>query len=139
MTPTDDELLARAEAARARAYAPYSTYFVGCALVADGEIYEGANVENVSYPVGFCAERAAIASAVTAGARTLETVAVATQSSPPAAPCGMCLQTLIEFAPDPAKVRVLLVNQAGERDETTLAALLPRGFSRAQLTGKPPA
>jgi cytidine deaminase len=133
MSDRTSELIACALAARDRAYAPYSSYHVGCAILANGAVYAGANVENSSFPAGLCAERGALAAAVYAGARELDTVVVATQSSPPAAPCGVCLQTLMEFAPDPASVAVVLVNPAGERDDTTLAALLPRGFRKRQL------
>jgi len=130
---TDDELIARAEAIRARAYAPYSGYPVGAAIRAGDEVYVGVNLENVAFPAGLCAERAALATAVTAGVRAIDAVAVVTKSSPPAAPCGVCLQTLLEFADDPAAVQVLLANPAGERERTTLAALLPRGFRRGSL------
>jgi cytidine deaminase len=125
---TDDELLARAQAAQARAYAPYSKFRVGAAVVAGGRLYEGANVENASYGLAVCAERAAVVGAVLDGARALEAVAVASDISPPAAPCGMCLQTLIEFAPDPTQVRVILGNARGERVVHTLRDLLPHGF-----------
>jgi cytidine deaminase len=128
-----DDLIALAIQVRERAYAPYSGYSVGCALVADGAIYAGANVENASYGLALCAERAAVAAAVAAGARAIEEVAVVTASSPPAAPCGMCLQTLTEFAADPATVRVHLVNPDGERRTVTLAECLPYGFRRDQL------
>ena len=132
-----DELAAHALAARKRAYAPYSGYAVGCAVLAGGAIHDGANVENASYGLALCAERSAVARAVFAGATQLEAVAVATASSPPAAPCGMCLQTLTEFSSDPAELRVVLVNPVGERRELTLAELLPQGFRREQLTPRP--
>jgi cytidine deaminase len=134
---TDDELVARALAAQKRAYAPYSGYPVGCAVVAGGSVHEGANVENSSYGLALCAERGAVARAVFAGARVLDVVAVATASSPPAAPCGMCLQTLTEFSDDPAALRILLVNPAGERRELRLVDLLPHGFRREQLVPPP--
>jgi cytidine deaminase len=133
--PSDDaQLIARALAARDAAYAPYSDYHVGCALrCADGQVFSGVNIENASYPLTLCAERAAVAQAVTAGSRALAVVVVATQSSPPAAPCGMCRQTLIEFSPDPAAVRIILVNPAGERRDLSLAELFPYPFDRGQL------
>jgi cytidine deaminase len=131
-----DELVARALEARARAYAPYSSYQVGAAVLGDdGVIYQGANVENASYGLAMCAERGAVAAAVMGGARRIEAVAVATASSPPAAPCGMCLQTLNEFAGDPGKLLILLVNPETERRELTLADCLPHGFRRDQLIG----
>jgi cytidine deaminase len=130
---TDEQLIERARAARDCAYAPYSGYPVGCALVAEGEIFVGANQENASLGATLCAERVAIAAAVMAGKRTISAVAVVTQSSPPAAPCGICRQALMEFAVDSAAVRVLLASVDGTVEETTLAVLLPRGFRRADL------
>jgi cytidine deaminase len=89
-----DDLLARAEAVAARAYAPYSNYLVGAAVRArDGRIYEGVNVENAAYPLGICAERTAIARAVTAGCRPGDLVEIAITASP----CGGCRQWLHEF------------------------------------------
>ncbi len=119
--------------ARAKSYAPYSRYQVGAAVLANEQVYLGANVENASYGLSLCAERNAIVTAVLDGARTVDAVAVATQSSPPAPPCGMCLQTRAEFAADATKLRVILVNPAGERREFTLAELLPHGFVPADL------
>lgn len=128
-----DELVARALAARDNAYAPYSKYQVGCAILAGGEQFEGANVENSSYGMTLCAERSAVANAVYHGQRELDVVVVATASSPPAAPCGMCLQTINEFAGDPEAVRIVLVNPGGERREFSLHELLPHGFRKRQL------
>jgi cytidine deaminase len=128
-----EELVARALEAQKHAYAPYSGYPVGCAVLAGGAMHGGANVENASYGLALCAERSAVARAVFAGARRVDAAAVATSSSPPAAPCGMCLQTLTEFADDPSALRVILVNPSGERRELTLAELLPHGFRRDQL------
>ncbi len=130
---TDDDLIARASAARARAYAPYSNFHVGAAVLADGDVFDGANVENASYGLALCAERNAIARAVLEGSREIESIAVVTEISPPGTPCGMCLQTMTEFAPDPAKVRVLLANPRGERRTYTLADLLPHGFRPEDL------
>lgn len=91
-------LFAEAERATARAYAPYSGYAVGAALVAEsGRAYLGVNVENASYPAGLCAERAALAAAVAAGERRPRTVAVAAGSGADCLPCGVCLQALAEF------------------------------------------
>jgi cytidine deaminase len=89
-----DELLDRARAAAARAYAPYSNYLVGAAVRAlDGRIYEGVNVENAAYPLGICAERTAIACAVVDGCRPGDLVEIAITASP----CGGCRQWLHEF------------------------------------------
>jgi cytidine deaminase len=132
---SDDDLIARAQAARARAYAPYSSFEVGAAVLSEGEVFDGANVENASYGLALCAERNAVAHAVLDGVRELEAVAVVTGTSPPAAPCGMCLQTLREFTTEPGKLRVLLANPKGEVRRYTLAQLLPHGFAPQDLKG----
>jgi cytidine deaminase len=124
-----DELLATAAAARQKAYAPYSRYQVGAAVLADdGRIYAGANVENVSYGLTVCAERVAVFKAVTAGAGRLLAVAVATENG--GSPCGACRQVLVEFARD---IPVWLVDGAGHRRETTLYQLLPDHFGPEHL------
>jgi len=124
-----DELLATAAAARQKAYAPYSRYQVGAAVLADdGRIYAGANVENASYGLTLCAERVAVVKAVTAGAARLLAVAVATENG--GSPCGACRQVLVEFARD---IPVWLVDDAGHRHETTLYQLLPDHFGPEHL------
>jgi cytidine deaminase len=124
--------LARAAVkARRRAYAPYSRFQVGAAVQAGGRIHAGCNVENVSYGLTVCAERVAVASAVAAGHRELEAVAVSSGTVPPTPPCGMCLQTLAEFAGP--KLPLLLVGARGARVETTLGALLPHAFTKRFL------
>ena len=128
-----EDLVARACAAQTRAYAPYSRFQVGAALAAGGQVFEGANVENASYGLAICAERAAVMAAVNAGVRAIDAIAVCTATSPPSSPCGSCRQVLLEFAPDPAAVRVIAVNPAGERREWTLAALIPDGFTGREL------
>ena len=120
--------------ARVRAYAPYSGFRVGAAVLAGGRIFTGANVENASYGLTVCAERNAVMAAVLAGRRGLEAVAVASGTNPPTPPCGACLQTLAEFAgPD---LPVHLAGVGGRVDETTLGALLPRSFGRKTLRGR---
>lgn len=133
MSPEDRALVHAARDARERAYAPYSSYLVGAALLAGGVVYPGANVENASYGLSICAERVACAVAAMAGVRVIETVAVVSQSTPPAAPCGMCLQTLIELCSDPRAVRVLLANGGGAVRVFTLADLIPHAFDKSQL------
>ncbi len=128
-----DLLLEKAKSVLANAYAPYSKFKVGAAVKMDGEIYEGCNVENASYPLSVCGERNAIATAVAAGARHLEEIVVVTDASPPSSPCGGCRQVLREFSADPTKVKVISINRKGERREWTVAELLPDSFSGAEL------
>jgi cytidine deaminase len=104
---------------------------VGAAVRAGGRVFEGANVENASYGLTLCAERVAVAAAVAAGARRIDAVAIASGTSPPTPPCGMCLQTLAEFARP--GLRVVLAGARGSVVETTLGDLLPHGFSRRHL------
>ena len=127
------ELEERAKAAQARAYAPYSKFKVGAAIRMDGRIFDGVNVENASYPLGVCAERNAVATAVAQGALHLEEVVVYTDGSPPSSPCGGCRQVLAEFAKDPRAVKVTSINGKGERRSWTIAELLPDGFSGSEL------
>ncbi|MCU1278609.1 MAG: cytidine deaminase [bacterium] len=127
------ELIEAARAVRAHAHAPYSRYQVGAAVRAgSGKVYVGANIENASYGLALCAERSAVAAAVSAGEKQLSAVAVVTATSPPAAPCGMCRQVLAEFGAD--ELPIALVNDAGERSDTTLGALLPHAFRSGDLT-----
>jgi len=124
--------LARAaRAARRRAYAPYSGFRVGAAVRAGGVVHAGCNVENASYGLTLCAERVAVASAVAAGSPKLDAVAIASATSPPTPPCGMCLQTLAEFAGPELPVR--LVGEDGAVVDTSLGELLPRAFSKKFL------
>jgi cytidine deaminase len=127
-----DDLVAKARAMRARAYAPYSRYRVGAALLGtDGVVYAGCNVENASYGLTVCAERSAYFQAVAAGCRTFAALAVATENG--GAPCGACLQVAREFSADLA---VLIAGPRGPARETTLAALLPAPYvpARARKT-----
>lgn len=122
-------LIEAATEARTRAYAPYSDYRVGAAVLGgNGKIYAAANVENASYGLSICAERNAVSAAILDGAKQVLACAVVTESSPPAAPCGMCRQTLSEFQPKQGEVPIALVNPVGERRDTTLGALLPMAF-----------
>ena len=130
---SDKELEDRARAVQPRAHAPYSKFKVGAAIRVDGQVFEGVNVENASYPLGVCAERNAIAAAVLAGAHHLERVAVYTDASPPSSPCGGCRQVLREFADDPKRVTIIAINGKGERREWTLDQLLPDSFSGREL------
>lgn len=111
-----------AEAARKNAYAPYSRFKVGAAILAGGEIYSGCNVESAAYPVGICAERAALAAAITAGNKTIDAVVLVTDK--PATPCGMCRQALAEFNQE---VPILMISEQVEA-QATLGQLLPDPF-----------
>lgn len=126
-----DSLHAAALAVRSRAYAPYSKFQVGAAvLTASGEIFAGCNVENASYGLTICAERVAIGSAIVAGHK--EIVAVAVVSSGGHSPCGACRQVLSEFGP---AMEVILIDadDPTRTRTTTLAALLPEQFSSDAL------
>lgn len=130
--PHEDVLLRKlflaALAVRQRAYAPYSNFAVGAALLgSDGKIYAGCNVENASFPAGLCAERVAVGQAISRGCTRVEALVLVTGADPPAPPCGLCLQTLAEFS-DPT-TPILLANPEGDSRRSELGALLPRGFS----------
>ena len=119
-------LLTAAEAVRANAHAPYSRFKVGAALLAaDGRIFAGCNVENRTFGLTVCAERNAVVQAVAAGAGAPRAVAVITDASPPAPPCGLCRETLAEFASD---LPILLVNTQGERQLVHLREIFPQPF-----------
>ena len=124
-------LVDAAVGAMKKAYAPYSKFRVGAALEGDNElVYIGCNVENASYGATVCAERNAIAGAVVDGCKTFTRLAIATRTSPPSPPCGLCRQVLSEFSPD---LKILLVNPQGELLRTNLRKLLPMNFDKAQL------
>lgn len=125
-----DEIVTRAKAMREFAYAPYSGFTVGAALLAeDGRVFSGANVENASYGLSICAERAAVFSAVAAGARRFEAIAVAGPETTATAPCGACRQVLNEFNP---AMTVIYTTPNGTRT-TTLDQLLPDAFGPQNL------
>ena len=124
-------MAAAARSARERAHAPYSKFKVGAAVLADGAIHAGCNVENASFGLTICAERNAVAAAVLAGATQLDAVVVVSGTTPPTPPCGACLQVLAEFGA--AGLPVILMGGRGALQETTLGALLPRAFSKKFL------
>jgi cytidine deaminase len=131
---TDDlkeKLVQAAIDVRQWAYAPYSGYRVGAALLADsGEIYDGVNVENAAFPTGTCAERTAIFTAVSQGERQFSAIAVV--SSNGGAPCGACRQVLAEFGLDTI---VFVADDQGKiQQETTVNELLPGAFGPGDLT-----
>lgn len=119
-------LLAAARQAREAAYAPYSGFKVGAAvLTADGHIFTGCNIENASFGATVCAERVAIFTAVAAGQRQIKALAVIADTPQPVSPCGLCRQVLAEFSPD---CQVIMANLAGEYQILTLEQLLPSAF-----------
>ena len=126
------KLIEQAIDARKRAYAPYSNYPVGAALMtASGKIIAGVNVENAAYPTSMCAERTAVFSAVAQGEREFRAVAVVTENG--GTPCGSCRQALSEFGLD---TLVLVARADGEVVlETTVGGLLPEAFGRDELSG----
>lgn len=123
-----------AREARQRAYAPYSGYQVGAALLAaDGTIYTGCNIENAAYPATICAERVAVTKAVSEGQRNFVAIAIATGNG--GSPCGICRQVMYEFAPH---MTVLLVDNEHITSEYHLSDLLPDGFGPRDLPDKAP-
>jgi cytidine deaminase len=128
---SDQELIALATTARERAYAPYSQFKVGAALLcASGKVFLGCNVENSAYPATICAERGAVAAAIAAGEHDFVRLAVIANSPRPVSPCGMCRQVLAEMAPS---ARVLLANLEGAIEQTTTRDLLPGAFTPGDL------
>ncbi len=124
--PTASELLEAARKARAHAYAPYSNFTVGAALLTkSGEVITGANVENASYPVGMCAERTALFAAAAQGHRSFSAIAIVGPEGVALTPCGACRQALSEFGD-------LHVIREG-RDDVTLRELLPDAFGPRHL------
>jgi cytidine deaminase len=125
----DQELIKLARAARHKAYAPYSHYDVGAALLAkSGQVFTGCNVENAVYPMVICAEQTAIVKAVSEGEREFVTIAIATRNG--GSPCGACRQVMREFAPH---LRILLADDAGRVRQFTLDQLLPESFGPESL------
>lgn len=129
-------LLAAACTAREQAYAPYSHFAVGAALLAaDGSLYTGVNVENASYGLTICAERTAVGNMVSAGVQEIKAVAVCTVNG--VAPCGACRQVLAEFVR--GDIPVYLLDESGRVQETTLFTLLPHHFGPTDLPADSPA
>ena len=131
-----DRLAVAAVAVREHAYAPASGFRVGAAVLApDGRVFAGCNVENASYGLTICAERAAVCAAVAAGVRQLAAVAIATDLDEPARPCGACRQVLAEFG---STMVVLMAGRAGVRRQQRLDALLPEPFTFSASTSRKP-
>ena len=129
---TDSELIAQAHQARERAYAPYSGFPVGAALLGrSGRVYTGCNVENAAYPLVTCAERTAVTKAVSEGECEFKAIAVVTDTA--ATPCGACRQILREFSGLEGDLRVIVADTDGNARTFTIAELLPEGFTPDQL------
>ena len=125
------ELLKKAQEAKAGAYAPYSRFRVGAALLGkSGRVYTGANVENASYSVTCCAERVALFKAVTEGEREFDAIAVTSDSESLTWPCGVCRQALAEFGPD---MDVIGSNSELKNATVKLKALLPYAFTGKEM------
>lgn len=124
------QLVNTALEARKRAYAPYSHYLVGAALMTKGKkIFTGCNIENASYPLTVCGERVAMFKAVSEGCKDFDTIVIATRNG--GSPCGACRQVMAEFALD---MKVIVVDENGETTlEATAAELLPEAFTPANL------
>jgi cytidine deaminase len=125
-----DEAVRQARDAMTRAYAPYSGFRVGAAIVSDGRIFTGQNIENASHPVAVCAERNAVAHMVNAGVLRIDAVAVATEAEVPTPPCGACRQVLWEFGPESI---VIAETPEGGRLVWALEDLLPHAFGPRDL------
>lgn len=125
-------LASRAWEARLRAYAPYSKFLVGAALLgASGEVFLGCNVENVSFGLTLCAERAAVCAAIQGGCREFAGIAIVTETEDPVTPCGACRQVLAEFGP---QLSVYVEGLGGIHALWTLDQLLPAAFTGSSLS-----
>lgn len=130
---TDAQLVQQAISARTKAYAPYSNYYVGCALLCvDGTLFTGCNVENIVLPETVCAEKVALIKAVSEGYTQIEIAAVVTDSEPPATPCGSCRQMLHSWGVK----RVLVANVDGAFTSYDMSELLPHAFRLTELPSR---
>jgi cytidine deaminase len=123
-----EQLIMMSRLAMEQAYAPYSNFRVGVAVLGEsGRIYSGCNVENASYGLSICAERVAIFNAVCSGERIIKAVVISNSSGKPAFPCGACRQVMSEFTTAPQDLEICLVGDSGV-ESYTLAELLPNAF-----------
>lgn len=128
--PAIRDLIDAARAARENAYAPYSGFKVGAVVLsASGKVYSGCNVENASYGLTICAERVAIAKAVSEGETTILAVAIVAGEHNPASPCGACLQVMAEFAPDAEPLTIITSSSDGAVKVRELSDYLPDPFT----------
>ncbi len=131
ISPVFKKLISEARKARTNSYSPYSRFKVGAALLGDsGKIYRGTNVENASYGLTICAERSAVAQAVSAGEKKFKAIAVCGGGKEIIPPCGACRQVLLEFGPD---IQVFMVSESNQVLSASLSHLLPAAFSKQNL------
>ncbi|MFQ6003851.1 MAG: cytidine deaminase [Candidatus Zixiibacteriota bacterium] len=124
----DSELVEKAKKARLRAYAPYSKFKVGAALLTKkGKVYTGVNIENATFGLTVCAERVAILKAVTNGEKNFVKIAVVVDKDEPVTPCGACCQVLSEFCSD---LKIVCANLKGKTKRYNLRELLPEAFEK---------
>jgi cytidine deaminase len=129
----DFELIEKAKKARESAYAPYSKFKVGTALLAkSGKVYTGANVENATFGLTVCAERVALFKAITNGEKSFVKLAVVADKDEPITPCGACRQVLSEFASD---LKIICANLKGKTEKYSLRKLLPEAFVKDPAKG----
>lgn len=130
--PDLDALFAAAKAVQQKAYAPYSRFKVGAAILADdGKVYSGCNVENAAYPVGACAEAGAISAMIAGGGRAIRAIVVIGDGAELVTPCGACRQRIREFAAP--ETPIAIAGPEGIRARFSLAELLPASFGPANL------
>jgi len=129
-------LLRAAAKVRGNAHAPYSNFPVGAAVLAGGQIFVGANVENSAFPLGVCAERSAVSAAISAGETRIDAVAVVGGNLRPVPPCGGCRQVLAEFCGPEAPI--IYSTPGGRKIESTLGELLPSAFGMGDLKAVEP-
>lgn len=130
----EKSLVKTALEARQEAYAPYSGFRVGAALLCeDGRVFTGVNVENAVYGSSICAEQVAVVKAVSEGCRRFEAIAIIADGPTPCPPCGSCRQFLAEFG---AETLVIMANTSGEIKKAKLSELLPLAFTNEQLFNK---
>jgi len=126
-----EKLIKEAEKARKRAYTPYSKFKVGAAVLsANGEIFNGCNIENASFGMSVCAERVAIFKAISEGSTKFEAIAVIGDTDKPCSPCGACRQVISEFGED---IPLIMANLKGDVNIKKIKELLPEAFGKKDL------
>jgi cytidine deaminase len=134
MSPSDEELIKQARNVQKNAYAPYSQFKVGAALLTnDGRVFTGCNVENSTFGATNCAERTAVFAAVCNGFREFRKIVIVTDRDDPVMPCGICRSVLFEFAPE---MEIVAVGASGKTKHSQLSLLYPEGFRLKNKRGK---